>query len=235
MTEGIPLPPDPQASGAFSVRQATQPVLDGWRLGSFSALNRQSERDAVPPDHDAGPVDAAHLLRSEAPGAAAADDFLRFPAGPAAGECLHRALELTDFSNPATWEEAILCGLRQRPPSAENLPEAMLSAMLRSLFTALMQTPLPEGLTELEFCFPTGTLSALDLNRLLAAHGYDQPRLSFAPLHGFIKGFIDLVFCHEGRYYLLDWKSNHLGHSPDDYRPEAIAQAMRHHGYHLQT
>ncbi len=33
----------------------------------------------------------------------------------------------------------------------------------------------------------------------------------FPPVHGMLKGFIDLVFRHEGRYYLLDYKSNWLG------------------------
>ncbi len=246
-TAGLALPPDPHAAESFAVRQATQPLLEGWRLGSFSALNRQSsEREVVAaPDHDAGPADLGNF-RGEPPLPASANDFLSFPAGPAAGECLHRALELTDFSNPATWDEAILGGLRERPPSAYGrLPEAPLAAMLRGLFAALMTTPLHDGLrletltrdrclTELEFCFPTGPLAASDLNRLLAAYGYDQPKLSFSDLQGFIKGFIDLVFFHDGRYYLLDWKSNHLGHTASDYRPEAIAQAMRHHGYHLQ-
>ena len=44
-----------------------------------------------------------------------------------------------------------------------------------------------------------------------------MPRLSFATLRGFLKGFIDLVFEHDGRYFILDWKSNHLGDTPAHY------------------
>jgi exodeoxyribonuclease V beta subunit len=42
------------------------------------------------------------------------------------------------------------------------------------------------------------------------------------------------VFEHDGRFYVLDWKSNHLGFSPEDYAPERLETAMQGHGYHLQ-
>jgi exodeoxyribonuclease V beta subunit len=45
-----------------------------------------------------------------------------------------------------------------------------------------------------------------------------------------MKGFIDLVFRHAGRWYIVDWKSNQL----DDYGPAALAEAMRAHRYDLQ-
>ena len=32
-----------------------------------------------------------------------------------------------------------------------------------------------------------------------------------------MRGFIDLFFRFEDRYYIVDWKSNWLGHRPDDY------------------
>jgi len=240
---GIALPPEVCAVESFSARQADNPLFETWRMGSFSALNRLSEHESAVPDHDA--VSSPANFRGEPPATLAGDDFLRFPQGPTAGECLHRVLELTDFSNPSTWGGAILRGLRERPPSALDLSEMGLAAMLHSLFADLLTTPLREELrlssltksqclAELEFCFPTARVTAGDLNRFLSRHGYDQPKLSFPALQGFMKGFVDLVFCHQGRYYLLDWKSNHLGFANSDYDSESMAQAMRHHGYHLQ-
>ena len=38
-----------------------------------------------------------------------------------------------------------------------------------------------------------------------------------------LKGFIDLVFRHEGRYYLLDYKSNWLGEDSSAYTQQAMA------------
>jgi exodeoxyribonuclease V beta subunit len=49
-----------------------------------------------------------------------------------------------------------------------------------------------------------------------------------------LKGFIDLVFEHEGKYYVLDWKSNHLGNEVEAYHGERLASAMAEHRYDLQ-
>ena len=51
-------------------------------------------------------------------------------------------------------------------------------------------------------------------------------RLRFDPVRGFLKGFIDMVFRHEGRYYLIDWKSNFLGARKEDYHRDRLLTAM---------
>jgi exodeoxyribonuclease V beta subunit len=55
-----------------------------------------------------------------------------------------------------------------------------------------------------------------------------------ATLNGMLKGFIDLVFEHDGRYFVADYKSNWLG--PDDaaYGAEAMRAAILAHRYELQ-
>ena len=59
--------------------------------------------------------------------------------------------------------------------------------------------------------------------------------LPFAPLRGFVRGFIDLVFEANGRFYLLDWKSNFCGPEYADYGAESLADEMAHGHYHLQA
>ena len=49
-----------------------------------------------------------------------------------------------------------------------------------------------------------------------------------------LKGFIDLVFEHDGRYYVLDYKSNWLGDDASGYDQENMTQSMRDHRYDLQ-
>lgn len=49
-----------------------------------------------------------------------------------------------------------------------------------------------------------------------------------------LKGFIDLVFRWQGRFYVLDYKSNYLGDTAADYAPDALARAMLDHRYDLQ-
>ncbi len=58
--------------------------------------------------------------------------------------------------------------------------------------------------------------------------------LGFAPLAGFLTGFIDLVFEHGGRWYLVDYKSNLLGARPRDYGADRLVDAMARHHYFLQ-
>ena len=98
-------------------------------------------------------------------------------------------------------------------------------------------------LVELEFHFP---LEGLDRRRLasrLVEHGYPDPFAGTAPngtggsrppLHGFLRGYVDLVVEHGQRWYVVDYKSNWLGPEPGDYAPEALAVSMRAGGYTLQ-
>jgi exodeoxyribonuclease V beta subunit len=89
-------------------------------------------------------------------------------------------------------------------------------------------------LTELEFNCPVPQLTAGALNDTLAKLGYRVPTLKFGQLTGYLKGFIDLIIEHRGQYFIVDWKSNHLGFSAADYAPAPLARAMAEHGYHLQ-
>jgi exodeoxyribonuclease V beta subunit len=47
-------------------------------------------------------------------------------------------------------------------------------------------------------------------------------------------GFIDLVFEHQGRWFLVDYKTNHLGDTLGDYGAVAMARAMAESHYYLQ-
>jgi exodeoxyribonuclease V beta subunit len=95
-----------------------------------------------------------------------------------------------------------------------------------------------DKLVEMEFYFPLQKpVSAGAINRLLRDYGYllpGQPLLEFSELHGMMKGFIDLTFTHQGKCYLLDYKSNHLGNSITDYEPEKLPDAIRASRYDLQ-
>jgi exodeoxyribonuclease V beta subunit len=47
----------------------------------------------------------------------------------------------------------------------------------------------------------------------------------------YLKGFIDLLFVHEGKLYFVDWKTNWLS----SYSEEKIAASMSSHQYDLQA
>ena len=228
----------------------------GWRMGSFSALISGASHESAALDHDARILpQRAEVDETDADAGAvlppAADDILRFPRGPAAGDCLHAAFENVDFTDAGTWDDAIAMALRAHPQPAANAAEAerqprMLRHLLEDvLATALVEEggrkplllsriPMKQRMVELGFQLPAPQLSAARLNAWLADKGYRMPRLGFSDLAGYLKGFIDLVFEHDGRFWVLDWKSNHLGERPADYGPAALEGAMQSHGYHLQ-
>ena len=49
-----------------------------------------------------------------------------------------------------------------------------------------------------------------------------------------VRGFLDMVFRHGGRYYLVDWKSNHLGNRVGDYCRSALESEIERQLYRLQ-
>lgn len=197
------------------------------------------ERDAAPREVAEGPV----LLHA-------------FPRGARAGTMLHDVLEHLDFTSA---DGAALRALVRDKLEAAGYADEQWGETLTSGVRAMMAAPLdPAGLRladvprarridELEFVLPVArggeALTARRLAEALEAHpGGDTPAsyaarlgsLRFPPLRGFLKGFIDLVFEHDGRFYVVDYKSNHLGPSPEDYRAEALVRAMTHHDYVLQ-
>src|SRR5699024_3495699 len=89
---------------------------------------------------------------------------------------------------------------------------------------------------EMEFYFPLNGVTHAALNRFLGTRRGedDDAGLAFGTVAGMMKGFIDLVFERGGRYFIVDYKSNHLGERPDDYRPASLALAIRAHHYDLQ-
>ena len=60
-------------------------------------------------------------------------------------------------------------------------------------------------------------------------------RLMNAPrARGFLSGFIDLIVEHDGRWYIVDYKTNQLGPNAENYATPALQDAMIEHDYLLQ-
>jgi len=90
---------------------------------------------------------------------------------------------------------------------------------------------------ELEFLFAAHRVNMRSLDHDLTRKilpGAERPTLQPFHINGMLKGFIDLVFEFQGRYYVLDYKSNHLGEETQAYGSKALAHAMLTHRYDLQ-
>ncbi|WP_394236137.1 exodeoxyribonuclease V subunit beta [Pseudomonas anguilliseptica] len=207
-----------------------------WRIGSFSGLAAGMHMEA--PDRD-GLV----LPDASEPGTG----FFAFPRGARAGTCLHAILE--DWARgKASLAELVEPGLSGHGIGSD------WSAVALTQLQQVIDTDLDgQGLTlaginpsrrlpELGFTFP---LAGLDVQRLRAilcdpSHGLAAPmreaaaRLEFDSLKGFLKGFIDLTFEHDGLWYIADYKSNWLGPDASYYGGERLLQALAAEHYYLQ-
>lgn len=99
---------------------------------------------------------------------------------------------------------------------------------------ALNQLDRQDRINELDFLFPLEQMDMQRFKTLLETAGFRAPAVSMPSLQGLMKGFIDLVFRHQGRYWIVDYKSNYLGPNAADYGPAALAACMDSHQYHLQ-
>ncbi|MNE27533.1 RecBCD enzyme subunit RecB [compost metagenome] len=167
----------------------------------------------------------------------------QFPRGASPGTFLHSLFEELDFTQPVSPEwvaEMLQKGGYDAhwQPVLTNWVTSILQAPLTESGISLSQLTPKEKQVEMEFYIPiAGPLTAGALDGLVRE--YDPlskacPVLNFRQVSGMLKGFIDLVFRHDGRYYLLDYKSNWLGDSSEAYTQQAMAAAMQSHRYDLQ-
>ncbi|MBK4714920.1 MULTISPECIES: exodeoxyribonuclease V subunit beta [Tenebrionibacter/Tenebrionicola group] len=221
-------------------RKLRRPLQNDWRVTSYTGLQRYAS----------GSVAQALLPRLDIDAAGAAQTSCTplltphtFPRGASPGTFLHGLFEQLDFTRPidAGWlgEQLRLGGFDEawQPVLCAWLSQ-VLAAPLNAHGVSLNQLSVKERLVELAFYLPIdAALSPQAIDAL--THLYDPlsaqcPPLDFQRLRGMLKGFIDLVFCWQGRYYLLDYKSNWLGENGEAYTPQAMAKAMCEHRYDLQ-
>ena len=214
-------------------------------ITSFSGLTAGTTSEE--PERDQ-PADLPQIL----PPAPAQQDFggiFRFEKGARAGDFFHDVLEHLDFQNPAELDELVRRKLALHGFGATSVPmvealKAKLGEVLEVELEAglqLNQIAKTKRLSEVEFAFRLNSLCPDDLAALFSGHAtpaldpHELGRLRFSPVDGFLRGFIDLIFEHEGRYYVLDWKSNWLGNAPENYDLPGVQACMRHHHYALQA
>lgn len=169
-----------------------------------------------------------------------------FPRGARPGTFLHTVFEEIEFTAPVDSPDTVatLTELLQKEnydlvwlPVLQQLINDVLNSSLDGQGMKLVDKTPSQRLTEMEFLLPIELLSSVMLNKVIAKHDNVSAKageLGFATVSGMLKGFIDLVFEHDGKYYVLDWKSNHLGDDPSVYRGEQLVEAMRDHRYDLQ-
>ena len=227
-------------------------IEQDWRITSFTSIEQGHRRqnyftESAGKKHavfdDAKDYDSQNSIEiSTALLSENESNILDLPRGKQVGTALHRHFENCYFSDLANTEE--IDKLRQSLQLDETFTEP-----LQNWLQQISHTPLSNeigiALADLankdcikEMPFYLAIREHFDVeafNRTLKAHHHlpSEP-LQFEQIQGMVRGSIDLVFRHNGKYYLVDYKSNFLGSTLADYNQEALKKEMLHSHYDWQ-
>jgi len=209
---------------------------DVMRISSYSSISGSYES---PDDTDGGFI-YDEPIQDEILEPSPEEGFMDFPGGREAGSCLHDIMELVNFQEPAEISEIIQHKLDEYgfeqywKASVEKRIKKVLGHYLHNeKKIRLKDLPNTTLLKEMEFHFSVGDVPAEKVYRLIRGNIKYSVHHKHIP-NGYLKGFIDLVFKHQNRYYILDYKSNYLGAEPGDYEQSALRESVEHSDYDLQ-
>ena len=222
---------------ALRAREQVRHFSHAPRIASFTSLTGHDEKTPGPRPA-VSPVERQPALFSDLPG------------GVRTGLLLHSILEYADFQQL----DAIETGqLIERQLHAFGFDTALGPEVQRDLLS-VATTPFTDAaeaprlidlsrdvqLRELEFTLRVDGPKLPDLAEILRQHGAPAaaPRyferladVSGQTLQRFLRGFIDLMFEWQGRWYVADYKSNTL----PTYAPEGVNEAVQRTHYLLQA
>ncbi|MBA4367362.1 MAG: exodeoxyribonuclease V subunit beta, partial [Desulfobacterium sp.] len=252
---GIPYSPPETGNQQLQCRSFTARIRNSRKFTSFSSLIHSYHEEMNLSGYlQKGEDDFPISISPEAPPTKDRfDDIHLFPRGAVPGTCLHEMLEHLDFSDPdpasvqaLIQEKLVLYGFH--PDWTKSL-----YAMIVRLLNTPLDKDYPEltlsrlrpkdRINELAFCFPIQAVTAKKMEDVFQNHPgpciskefTDRiGKLEFGRIDGFMKGFMDLVFQYEERFYIVDWKSNHLGNQDEDYSSAALQDIMEKDLYLLQ-
>ncbi len=229
-------------AGTLQARRFERAIDRDWRSHSFTRLVEGGHAEGFDPVEFDAPTD----LDARVPALAAGLHGSRF------GNAVHDMLEHIDF---AAWSDPDR-GLPEpqravvtRALAAGGFAGAAAQRTVEGLLQRTLRTPIVEDVclaalpavmrrAEMEFTFGIAGVDPKELLALLHAHGYQRHREHFAHvgtrLAGLMNGLVDLVFVHDGRWWIVDYKTNHLGDRVADYAQDALQQAVRDSDYDLQ-
>ena len=169
-------------------------------------------------------------------------NILDLPRGKQVGTALHRHFENCHFSDLANTEE--IDKLRQSLQLDETFTEPLQNWLQQISHTpfsneigiALADLANKDCIKEMPFYLAIREHFDVEaFNRALKAyHHLPSEPLQFEQIQGMVRGSIDLVFRHNGKYYLVDYKSNFLGSTLADYNEDELKKEMLHSHYDWQ-
>ena len=186
-----------------------------------------------------------------------------FPKGAKTGLLVHSIFEEIDFNKNTEEQKKELIKQRlinsgydeNWLPAVFSMTETVLNTALGKDQIRLSSITKDNIIKEMEFLFPLKRVNKQDflncfkeisnINKVFLKSSYSNiensgsflsriSELSFNPLEGYVKGFIDLVLKYNNKYYIVDWKTNYLGETTDDYNIKNMSNAILEEYYFLQ-
>ena len=237
------MPPDP--AYPLPSRHSFSTLTRGLQAADATQADAAEDEAASPLDPIDGLLDEAVQPEGEHPELLA----LAQVRGTGIGNALHSVLERRAIDQPLIAQPALLReslvgeGLWKDERDGQRLATALAKRL-----DAVLATPLADDMpaigalaqdelrAEMEFYYALGDTSLQRLREACIAHGAANllPEGERA-LRGLMTGKIDLLFAHDGRVHVLDWKGNFLGLRTSDYAMPGMAREMAHHHYGLQA
>jgi exodeoxyribonuclease V beta subunit len=177
----------------------------------------------------------------------------KFPKGAGAGDFFHSIFETLDFTSDkkiitsevqTKFDQFGFADPEMINPAITSVKE-VIETKLETINRQFCLKDIKPGqrFNEMEFIFPvdafkmSSVIKAFEKSDLkFQTSGYIKrlSQLTAQSFKGFIKGFIDLVITHKGKWYIVDYKSNYLGNTYEQYSQTAMFDAMSEHHYFLQ-
>ena len=239
----------------FLPPETSRKIETSWAISSFSSINSRGQNESgnfenenTDPDESADRQNQDKTLKKEVP-------LADFPSGTGAGLVLHEILEKADFKSDDNSE--IICSILKKKMNFKEVKsddDASKSELddriedvkrcLANVFSApvfengktLRDIPESGKIAEMEFFIKieNNKLEKRNLSKIISDN-YKAEELDDGTVkQGFLHGFIDLVAKIDGKYYIIDWKSNNLGSRFADYKNDSMLEEMKKHNYYLQ-
>ena len=229
--------PHEVASRALAAKEQKRSFSHAVRIASFTSLTGHDEK--TPGSRAEGvSIDAAPPL------------FAKLPGGVRTGLLLHSILEHANFQELGGEETSRLIEQQLRGFGFDTSLAEEVQADLQTIGSTpltgeadaprLIDLAQDRQLRELEFTLSANRSKLADLAALLKAHGAPMAapqyhtrlaELSSQTLQRFLRGYIDLMFEWQGRWYVADYKSNSL----PAYQQAALTEAVQREHYLLQS
>lgn len=211
-----------------------------WLVSSYSGLIYETEPDLPDFWFEGSP------LRGDKIEGVVGDPVFDFPSSARAGSCIHEIFQTIDF--PEVDDEALRRVARDVLPRYGLDPEVWLEGACLMIKNTLDTRLNPEGLrlreidkknrlSETEFFFRLDSFRPDEIREILEPYPIYRESLEGLGLEhfrGLMHGYIDLIFRWGGVYYVVDYKTNHLGSGQEYYGRPFLEKTMITHRYPLQ-